>query len=293
MIKVDLITGFLGSGKTTFIKNYAKYLAETSCKVGIIENDFGSINVDVLLLSDIMNENIEVFPVTSCCSNDWMRRFKAKLITLKLQGFTRIIVEPSGVFDVSDFFDELSSDELSDKFEVGNVFFILNGSMSLDLSDDSRYTLAEEVISASKIIVNRVSSNLSNIIDYINQSIIEFGGIRDIKKDVLIKYEFKDIINSGYLSNSLIKQNFKDKFQSIYILESKITIDKLKEVSKILLKDSNIKRIKGFVYDNNKWYEINIDHTSIKIDERTDGQEVIIVICENIDKDKIMKYFND
>lgn len=121
MIKVDLVTGFLGSGKTTFIKNYAKYLVEIGYKVGIIENDFGSINVDVMLLSNLIKDGIEVTSITSTTSSDWMRRFKAKLITLKLEGFTRIIVEPSGIFDVSDFFDELSSSELSDKFEVGNV----------------------------------------------------------------------------------------------------------------------------------------------------------------------------
>ena len=37
MIKIDLVTGFLGSGKTTFIKEYARYLIDQGNKVGIIE----------------------------------------------------------------------------------------------------------------------------------------------------------------------------------------------------------------------------------------------------------------
>ena len=41
MVKVDLITGFLGSGKTTFIKKYARYLMEQGQNIGILENDFG------------------------------------------------------------------------------------------------------------------------------------------------------------------------------------------------------------------------------------------------------------
>ena len=45
MVKVDLITGFLGSGKTTFIKKYARYLMEQGQNIGILENDFGAINV--------------------------------------------------------------------------------------------------------------------------------------------------------------------------------------------------------------------------------------------------------
>ena len=40
MIKIDLITGFLGSGKTTFIKKYAKYLLDKGMNIGILENDF-------------------------------------------------------------------------------------------------------------------------------------------------------------------------------------------------------------------------------------------------------------
>ena len=46
MVKIDLITGFLGSGKTTFIKKYAKYLMAQGMNIGILENDFGAGNVD-------------------------------------------------------------------------------------------------------------------------------------------------------------------------------------------------------------------------------------------------------
>ena len=53
MIKIDLITGFLGAGKTTFIKKYASYLMKQGKKIGILENDFGAINVDMLLLQDL------------------------------------------------------------------------------------------------------------------------------------------------------------------------------------------------------------------------------------------------
>lgn len=47
MTKVDLITGFLGSGKTTFLNLYAGWLLDQGQKIGIIENDFGAVNVDM------------------------------------------------------------------------------------------------------------------------------------------------------------------------------------------------------------------------------------------------------
>lgn len=57
MVKVDLITGFLGSGKTTFIREYVKYLTEVAGeKVCILENDYGAINVDTMLLADLKSD---------------------------------------------------------------------------------------------------------------------------------------------------------------------------------------------------------------------------------------------
>ena len=56
MVKIDLITGFLGSGKTTFIKKYAKYLIDQGLNIGILENDFVAVNVDMMLLQNIAGE---------------------------------------------------------------------------------------------------------------------------------------------------------------------------------------------------------------------------------------------
>ncbi len=54
VVKIDLITGFLGSGKTTFIRKYVKYLVDKGYNVGILENDYGAVNVDMMLLQDLM-----------------------------------------------------------------------------------------------------------------------------------------------------------------------------------------------------------------------------------------------
>ena len=55
MVKIDLITGFLGSGKTTFIKKYAKYLIDSGKNIGILENDYGAVNIDMMLLQDLLS----------------------------------------------------------------------------------------------------------------------------------------------------------------------------------------------------------------------------------------------
>ena len=60
MVKIDLITGFLGSGKTTFIKKYAKYLIDSGKNIGILENDYGAVNVDMMLLQDLMGDHVNL-----------------------------------------------------------------------------------------------------------------------------------------------------------------------------------------------------------------------------------------
>ena len=56
MVQVDLITGFLGAGKTTFLRRYVRYLVAQGHNVCILENDFGAVNVDAMLVQDLHNQ---------------------------------------------------------------------------------------------------------------------------------------------------------------------------------------------------------------------------------------------
>ena len=131
MVKIDLITGFLGSGKTTFIKKYAKYLLDKGMNIGILENDFGAVNVDMLLLQDLMGDNCELEMISGGCDKEThRRRFRTKLIAMGMCGYDRVIVEPSGIYDVDEFFDVLHDEPLDKWYEIGNVITILTQNWS-------------------------------------------------------------------------------------------------------------------------------------------------------------------
>ena len=99
MIKIDLITGFLGSGKTTFLKQYAKYLMAQGKNIGILENDFGAVNVDMLLLQELRGDQCELEMISGGCDKEThRRRFRTKLISMGMSGYDRILVEPSGMW---------------------------------------------------------------------------------------------------------------------------------------------------------------------------------------------------
>ena len=180
MIKIDLITGFLGAGKTTFIKKYASYFIKQGQTVGILENDYGAINVDMMLLQDLMSDNCELEMISGGCDEEThRRRFKTKLISMGMCGYDRVIVEPSGVYDIDEFFDVIHDEPLDKWYEPGNIIAIADASAADNLSEKSSYVLASEISCAGKIILSHSDEadeqKIKDTIDYINLSLKDIG----------------------------------------------------------------------------------------------------------------------
>lgn len=100
MTRIDIISGFLGAGKTTLIKKLLKE-ALTEEQVVLIENEFGEIGVDGGFLQESGIEIKEMNSGCICCSlvGDFGASLKEVLDTYKPD---RIIIEPSGVGKLSD-----------------------------------------------------------------------------------------------------------------------------------------------------------------------------------------------
>ncbi|MCR5462485.1 MAG: GTPase (G3E family) [bacterium] len=292
MVKIDLVTGFLGSGKTTFIKKYAKYLLDNNYNLCILENDFGAVNVDMMLLDDL---TCGKEMVSGACDYDChLRRFKTKLIQMALMGYDRVIVEPSGIYDTDEFFDALSEDPLNKLYEISNIFFIYDINTN-NLSYESKYILTSEAANAGKIIVTKNESNNKVDLSVLNNILKEFKCSRIFSESDLVNnadINFSELINSGYHNYSYIKIpiNKETNYDSIYFLNEKIDLEKIKALSYILFNDAKyglIMRIKGFIFENNKWYKINITKNEKEIGLINDGQNVLIIIGEKLDKDLI------
>ncbi len=100
MTKIDIVSGFLGAGKTTLIK---KLLGEalTDTKTVLIENEFGEIGIDGGFLKESGIEIKEMNSGCICCSlvGDFGTSLKEVLHTYEPE---RILIEPSGVGKLSD-----------------------------------------------------------------------------------------------------------------------------------------------------------------------------------------------
>ena len=112
MTKIDIISGFLGAGKTTLINRLIKE-AYSGEKVVLIENEFGEIGVDGGFLKDAGIEISEMNSGCICCS--LVGDFSEALKKVK-NDFTpdRILIEPSGVGKLSDIVKAVESARLDD-----------------------------------------------------------------------------------------------------------------------------------------------------------------------------------
>ncbi|MBQ0065633.1 MAG: GTPase (G3E family) [Firmicutes bacterium] len=310
MVKVDLITGFLGSGKTTFIRMYVQYLLEKGEKVCILENDYGAINVDMMLLSDLKSDKLGIEMVAGGCDYDChRRRFKTKLITMAMLGYNRVIIEPSGIFDVDEFYDILHEDPLYDRYEIANVLSIVNANLEENLSKEAQYLLASQCATAGRIILSRTQEvDKEKIMDTVNRINSYLEAIRckrrfDISENVSAekwknykKQNFQEVENSGYKEISFVKSFNMDEnsFQSLFFMNISIENGQVLENIEAIWKDKtmgNVLRIKGFLPEEDHWIEINSTKEKTMVKKLDQGQKIIIIIGENMDEIHLSEYF--
>ena len=334
MVKVDLITGFLGSGKTTFIRKYAQYLMDTGNNIGILENDYGAVNVDMMLLQDLMGDNCELEMISGGCDKDChRRRFKTKLIAMGMCGYDRVIVEPSGIFDVDEFFDILHEEPLNRWYQIGNVIAIVDSQLESDLSDEADFILASEVADAGCIVMSKsqdaTPEEIQGTIEHVNcvlekvhcsrrfgkdfDGSVEAGVTNNVihkNWDEMSKEDFDRIASCGYEMASYRKQEFEaeDAFTSLYFMNVKMAEKELREAAEKILSDpacGHVFRMKGFMRvddgeisekadqtqeNGQHWIELNATKNEITIRPLHVGQEVLIVIGEGLQEDKIKSY---
>lgn len=310
MVKVDLITGFLGSGKTTFIKKYARYLMDQGYNIGILENDFGAVNVDMMLLRELEGEQCELEMVAGGCDKDChRRRFKTKLIAMGMCGYDRVLIEPSGIFDMDEFFDALHEEPLDRWYQIGNVIAVVDAGLDEKMSEEADYILASEVADAGCIVLSKTQEasekSIENTVKHLNRALKAVHCKRKFGEDEIIRKDweqfetedFERILNSGYIAEDYEKMSLDEKevFKSLYFMDLEISGEELRDAAQKIMQDpacGSVFRIKGFTQEpDGSWTELNATHHEITQCPIAEGQKVIIVIGEQPDEEMIKKYF--
>ncbi|EHO17998.1 hypothetical protein HMPREF9623_00182 [Stomatobaculum longum] len=159
--KVDIISGFLGAGKTTFIK---KLLAEALSgeKVVLIENEFGEIGIDGGFLKDSGIEVREMNSGCICCSlvGDFASSLKEILTKYTPD---RIIIEPSGVGKLSDVMHAVADVE-----------------EELPVAGNSAVTLVD--VKKAKLYIKNFGEFFNNQVQYAKTIVLSRTDVADQKK---------------------------------------------------------------------------------------------------------------
>ncbi len=124
MTKIDIISGFLGAGKTTFIKKMIEEVFQGE-KIVLIENEFGEVGIDGGFLKDAGIEISEMNSGCICCSlvGDF-----GKNLNEVIQKFhpDRILIEPSGVGKLSDVMKSVIDVEKEQDVKLNALVTVVN-----------------------------------------------------------------------------------------------------------------------------------------------------------------------
>ena len=156
MTKVDIISGFLGAGKTTFIKELIEKVFAGE-KLVLIENEFGEIGIDGGFLQDAGIEITEMNSGCICCTlvGDFSVALKKVLDEYHPD---HVIIEPSGVGKLSDVAAAIENVKEDADIEIEGRITVVDGKKAKMYLDNFGEFFENQVEHASTIVISRTQN---------------------------------------------------------------------------------------------------------------------------------------
>lgn len=262
-IQLYVISGFLGSGKTTFLKRILQTYQDK--KLGVLINEFGVIGIDG---STIHQNGIEYVEVNngsifcSCIKADFVKT----LIALQKTDIDTLIIENSGLADPSSMNNLL--DEISHLMERGYQY---QGAICIvDCSTFLKYAdmlppLKNQILSSNLIVLNKTDLANDETILNVEQRVLQVNEkamiIKTVDANVPTELLEANLSNSDYYGQSCNHPWSRPETYTILLSEqhSKKALEQFViKISKYAL------RIKGFAYTQEGWVHIDAVEDSIK-----------------------------
>lgn len=167
-IKVTLITGFLGAGKTTLIRQLLEK-APANEKWAVLVNEFGDIGLDSAFYSESGVAIKEVPGGCVCCATS--AAFQQGLNQLIRQyNPDRIVIEPSGLGHPKQIIQKLRSDLYQDVLLLTGVFCVLDARNLQDERYTQHHMFNDQIESANGVV-------LSHVDKYQDEDVLLFRGL--------------------------------------------------------------------------------------------------------------------
>ena len=284
-MKILLVSGFLGAGKTTFIKEMAKNI---NLEFVVLENEYADIGVD----GDFLDEkNLNVWEMSEgciCCSMKGDFKSSIKRIYSEINP-EYLIIEPTGVGMLSSIIENIR--EINN-----NDIEILSPLTLIDITSFNEYLetfnnfFIDNLKNTGKVLLTKLKNFNHFEIENIKNKILEINNNLEI---IITDYRnfpkewFADLLNKS-IDNKIIDKNFSLKTHINLRTFSKenVNLKTMDELGLLLNRLVNgdfgkIYRAKGIVKIDGYWGKFNLVYKNFEMEPITDAKGTKIVIIGN------------
>ena len=284
-MKILLVSGFLGAGKTTFIKEMAKNI---NLEFVVLENEYADIGVD----KDFLDEkNLNVWEMSEgciCCSMKGDFKSSIKKIYFEINP-EYLVIEPTGVGMLSSIIENIR--EINN-----NDIEILSPITLIDITSFSEYLetfnsfFTDNLKNTGKVILTKLENSNHFEIENIKNEILKINNNLEIITDDYRNFSkewFADLLNKS-IDNKIIDKNFSLKTHINLRTFSKenVNLKTMDELGLLLNRLVNrdfgkIYRAKGIVKIDGYWGKFNLVYKNFEMEPITDAKGTKIVIIGN------------
>ena len=284
-MKILLVSGFLGAGKTTFIKEMAKNI---NLEFVVLENEYADIGVD----GDFLDEkNLNIWEMSEgciCCSMKGDFKSSIKRIYSEINP-EYLIIEPTGVGMLSSIIENIREID-------NNDIEILSPITLIDITSFNEYLEAfnnffiDNLKNTGKVILTKLENSSHFEIENIKNEILKINNNLEILSTdyrTFPKKWFGEILNKS-IDNKIIDKNFSLKTHINLRTFSKenVNLKTMDELGLLLNRLVNgdfgkIYRAKGIVKIDGYWGKFNLVYKNFEMEPITDAKGTKIVIIGN------------
>jgi len=294
LISLVLITGFLGSGKTTFLR----HIDETNSdkKIVFLVNDFSAVDIDYQILSK-QNDNVISVAGGSIFCKCLVTEFvsQLKLISGKFPDTDIVVIEASGIANPSTFKTMLIETKLNEIYSAEKVITIVDP-QSLPVLYHTLQNIKNQISLADMVILNKIDVATKDQIDSSMTIINKLNSHAPIIKTNYCELDFNPISIPAN-SNKFTLENISQKPQSQFGIYSyrqnkPVKLERLYQLIKRY--NSDIYRIKGFIaIDSSSVKYIDYDGSKMTVeDSSSDKPKSLEFIFDKSVSEEIKKEIN-
>lgn len=302
MVKVDVISGFLGSGKTTLIRKLLK--AYENEKVVLIENEFGEIGID----GDIIErDGFEVFEISSGCICCIMQKDFEDLLQRVMKEFKpeRIIIEPTGISILSDVIEILRKPVFAERCSISSLITVVDSVNYLDQCEVFGEFFEDQIANALTLVLSKSQFVDKTRIEAITSSLRDLNNHADIitadwstlnDEDFYELLQGNDILDFKELLHAEYRPCRENEFDTFAIESSnRYTKDELEGILSALKNDryGQVIRGKGFLKGHGCYLEFSYTNGQFIVNENSlKSSGKLCLIGKGLKEAELMELFH-